>query len=493
MTSKFKIFCDEPQTTETTDLPIKREPLAAKQHFVQRRPQLKLQEQPLQQQQQHLQHQTTQSQASSQESLAAAVAAHQPQPPSQHNTSSSSSSSEHDLDQENDISIASLGSDFVPSIVHEHFDSFECEEEANMTATSINTESECHHDEFAIDSYSEDQRISLGETEDDDIDLDEETQLELSLALRKHDESALLNCAVFNHDILDYLHVLEMDADSRPVANYMAFHEDIDSNKRSILINWLVEVTDEYELQTETLFICANIIDRFLSKMSVSTSHFQLLGVAAMFIATKYEEIYPPYLSQFVEVTDETFSGKQIIQMEQEILRTLDFRISMPTVTFFLRQIFAYNKFTKKVYNLAEYLCYLSLLADQPFLDYYPSEIALAAVILAAHQLNAAANISSELKSSYDKSNQSQINRRDASQSSSSNIKTLNKRTSKHVSSNRGGQTVEKEIPFCIESLRAMQERVPHDSAVYLKFSSTAHDRVALLPPLKVEDLHLCA
>uniref|UniRef100_A0A6G1SID3 Cyclin-A2 n=1 Tax=Aceria tosichella TaxID=561515 RepID=A0A6G1SID3_9ACAR len=471
MTSKFKIFCDEPQTTEI-DLPTKREPLATKQHFVQRRPQLKLQE--------HHHQQQTHSQASSQESVV-------PQPPL---STHSSSPSEHDQDQENDISIASLGSDFVPSILHEHFDSFECEEEeANMTATSMNTESECHHDEFAIDSYSDDQRISLGDLEDDDIDLDEETQLELSLALKKHDESALLKCAVFNHDIMDYLHALELDPDSRPIPNYMAFHEDIDSNKRSILINWLVEVTDEYELQTETLFICTNIVDRFLSKMSISTSHFQLLGVAAMFIATKYEEIYPPYLSQFVEVTDETFSGKQIIQMEQEILRTLDFRISMPTTTFFLRQIFAYNKFTKKVYNLAEYLCYLSLLADQPFLEYYPSEIALAAVILAAHQLSAAENISSELKSSYDKSNQSQVNRRGASPSSSN---TLNKRTSNRVSGHRE-HTVNNGLPFCIESLRAMQERVPRDSAVYLKFSSTAHDRVALLPPLSVEDLQQCA
>jgi hypothetical protein len=470
MTSRFKIYCDEPQTTEK-DLPTtKREPLAIKQHFAPR-PQLKLQEQ-------H-QHQT-QSQASSQES----VAPPQP-PPSTH--SSSSSSSEHDQDQENDISIASLGSDFVPSILHEHYDSFECEEEeANMTATSVNTEGECQHDDFPIDSYSDEHKISSAETEDDDddIELDEATQLELSLALKKHDESALLKCAVFNHDIMEYLHQLEMDSDSRPIANYMVFHDDIDSNKRSILINWLVEVTDEYELQTETLFICVNIIDRFLSKMSVSTSHFQLLGVAAMFIATKYEEIYPPYLSQFVEVTDETFSGKQIIQMEQEILRTLDFRISMPTITFFLRQIFAYNKFTKKVYNLAEYLCYLSLLADQPFLEYYPSEIALAAVILAAHQLDAAANISSELKSSYDKSNQSQVNRRDASKSS----KTPNYRTSNTISGNR-----DIELPFCIESLRAMQERVPRDSAVYLKFSSQAHDRVALLPPLKVEELHRCA
>lgn len=467
MNSKFRIFCDEPSQQPLAggvglekDKLSRREPLALRQHFQQERPPSSPSP-PISQQHNHQLHQhQLQLQQSQQLHL------------------------EQEPDQENDISIASLGSDFVPSIINEEFDSFECDEESG-NITEIKTESDGPNNDHDFDRYMIDDELDVSEGDmlDDDVDLDEDTRNELNAALKKHDDFVLLNSAVFIDDIVDYLHQLEADTDLRPIPNYMLFHHDVDSNKRAILINWLVEVTDEYELQTETLFICISIIDRFLSKMSIATSHFQLLGVAAMFIATKYEEIYPPYLHQFVEVTDETFSGKQIIQMEQEILRTLDFRISTPTMTYFLRQIFAFNRFTRKVFHLAEYFCHLSLLADRPFLEYLPSEIALAAVILAAHQLDAAGNISTELRSAYDKSNQAQLKRRDASNSSNGEM------------SARDNQqyAVSKDSPFCIESLRAMQERVPRDSAIYIKYSSDAHDCVACLPAPSIEDIRQLA
>jgi len=54
---------------------------------------------------------------------------------------------------------------------------------------------------------------------------------------------------------------------------------------RSILVDWLVEVADEYNLNGETLFLAASYIDRFLSFMSVVRGKLQLVGTAAMFIA----------------------------------------------------------------------------------------------------------------------------------------------------------------------------------------------------------------
>ncbi len=60
---------------------------------------------------------------------------------------------------------------------------------------------------------------------------------------------------------------------------------------------------------------------RFLSKVSISRQEFQLLGTAALFIATKYEEIYPPEISEFVYITDDSFNKLQILQMEKVILR----------------------------------------------------------------------------------------------------------------------------------------------------------------------------
>lgn len=471
MAAKFKIFCDDHSSqsnaaapSKESQFPNKREPLGLRQ-------------------------------AMSQLAAESQVASQQETLPSIATTTSSSScagpSSVNEEDQENDISMASLGSDFIPSILHDDAqfqdNSFEEEEEDN-------DERNCSDEQSGYSLYGNEGENSIiiaedelvDEDDDDDFEDDEELKKELSQAFRQHDDSQLFKSTVYLSDIESYLNELERETELRALPNYMDYQTDIDSDKRAILINWLVDVSDEYELETETLFICINIIDRFLSKMSVPTSNFQLLGVAAMFIATKYEEIYPPELSKFVEVTDEAFSGQQIRQMEQEILKALNFRISLPTITFFLRRIFAFNKFTKKVYHLAEYLCYLSLLADQPFLEYYPSEIALAAVILAAHQLDAAASISPDLQGAYDRSNQDQLKRRN-----------LPRGAKQFRELDRRAYIVDMNLPFCIESLRELQERTysrasklkDNDCAVFVKFSSEAHSRVALLSPPKVEDL----
>lgn len=384
-----------------------------------------------------------------------------------------------DEDRENDISMASLGSDYVPSISHDDDDlnsSQESSFEVDDSHQSFTREFEC--DESALTDF-------VDEHDDYHLEDDDELQKELSAAFKQHDDSQLFKSTVYIDDIQSYLKQLERIPDLRPIPNYMDFQNDISSEKRTILIKWLIEVTDEYRLQSETLFICVNIIDRFLSKHPVSTHSLQLLGVAAMFIASKYEEIYPPELHQFVEVTDESCSGKEICQMEQNILKTLNFRISQPSITFFLNQIFAFNKFTKKVYHLAEYLCFLSLLADKPFLEYYPSEIALAAVILAAQQLDGAANISPELRVAYDKSNIDQLNRRNLPKGVK--LRDVDRRK----------YTINKQLPFCIESLRELQHcaytrssPLNGDSAVVIRFSEESRSCVATLPPPTIEDLY---
>ncbi|EEC47909.1 predicted protein, partial [Phaeodactylum tricornutum CCAP 1055/1] len=63
---------------------------------------------------------------------------------------------------------------------------------------------------------------------------------------------------------------------------------------RSILVDWLVEVHTKFRLIPETLYLCVNIIDRYLSQVETVRKRLQLVGITAMLIASKYEEIYPP-------------------------------------------------------------------------------------------------------------------------------------------------------------------------------------------------------
>ena len=65
----------------------------------------------------------------------------------------------------------------------------------------------------------------------------------------------------------------------------MTKQPDITFPMRSILVDWLIEVSEEYKLNTETIFLAVNYIDRFLSYVSVQRARLQLVGTACMFIA----------------------------------------------------------------------------------------------------------------------------------------------------------------------------------------------------------------
>ena len=98
----------------------------------------------------------------------------------------------------------------------------------------------------------------------------------------------------------------------RPAASYMSRQPDLSHSMRSILVDWLQEVAEEYQLTMDTLALAIAYLDRFLSKMSVSRSKLQLLGATCMYLAAKFEEIYPPEIAEFVYVTDDTYTKRQV-------------------------------------------------------------------------------------------------------------------------------------------------------------------------------------
>ncbi|KAL3267479.1 hypothetical protein HHI36_011602 [Cryptolaemus montrouzieri] len=140
-----------------------------------------------------------------------------------------------------------------------------------------------------------------------------------------------LEVSEYQIDIYRYLRELELR--HRPKPAYMRKQPDINHNMRTILVDWLVEVAEEYKLQSETLYLAVNFIDRFLSYMSVVRAKLQLVGTAAMYIAAKYEEILPPDVTEFVYITDDTYTKRQVIRMEHLILKVLGFDLSIPTLS----------------------------------------------------------------------------------------------------------------------------------------------------------------
>lgn len=93
---------------------------------------------------------------------------------------------------------------------------------------------------------------------------------------------------------------------------YLERHPSLNEAMRKILVDWLIDVHRKFKLRQETLFIAVNLVDRYLQHAAepVSKGKFQLFGITCLFIAAKYEEIYPPGLADFVYVCADTYSGE---------------------------------------------------------------------------------------------------------------------------------------------------------------------------------------
>lgn len=189
-----------------------------------------------------------------------------------------------------------------------------------------------------------------------------------------------LMAAEYVVEIFDYLHDLEME--TLPNPEYIDHQPDLEWKMRGILVDWLIEVHTRFRLLPETLFLAVNIIDRFLSAEVVALDRLQLVGVAAMFIASKYEEVLSPHVANFSHVADETFTDKEILDAERHILATLEYNMSYPNPMNFLRRISKADNYDIQTRTLGKYLMEISLL-DHRFLGFPQSQVGAASMYLA--------------------------------------------------------------------------------------------------------------
>jgi G2/mitotic-specific cyclin 2 len=188
-----------------------------------------------------------------------------------------------------------------------------------------------------------------------------------------------LMAAEYATEIFEYLRDLECE--SVPNPEYMTHQDDLEWKTRGILIDWLIEVHTRFHLLPETLFLAINIIDRFLSEKVCQLDRLQLVGITAMFIASKYEEVLSPHVGNFVHVADDGFSEAEILSAERFILSTLNFNLSYPNPMNFLRRISKADNYDIQSRTIGKYLMEISLV-DHRFMAYRPSHVAAAAMYL---------------------------------------------------------------------------------------------------------------
>lgn len=162
----------------------------------------------------------------------------------------------------------------------------------------------------------------------------------------------------------------------------MECQSNINSRMRSILVDWLVDVHLKFHLIPETLYLTINILDRFLEKQNIQRTQLQLAGITALLLASKYEEIYPPQVSDMVGICDDAFNDDEIIAMEVKILRTLKYKITIPSAHVFLLRYLKAGHGNKKIVQLSSYILD-STLQNYDLLEFLPSQLASAAVMIA--------------------------------------------------------------------------------------------------------------
>ena len=171
-----------------------------------------------------------------------------------------------------------------------------------------------------------------------------------------------------------------------PDPDYMDSQNELHWQMRTILMDWLIEVHSKFRLLPETLFIASNLIDRFLSARVISLIKFQLVGLTALFIAAKYEEVICPSITHFLHMTDGGYGVEEILKAERYMLTTLGFDLSYPNPLHFLRRISKADGYDIQARTVGKYLVEISCI-DQQLMQFPPSLLAAAAMWLARYCL----------------------------------------------------------------------------------------------------------
>lgn len=181
--------------------------------------------------------------------------------------------------------------------------------------------------------------------------------------------------------MLDKNKILDIYSDAKKI-NYM----------RSIVIDWLLNITLIFKTSYYGFFLAVNMFDRYLTYIKWDLETFrknaQLLGATCLYTAIRYEsndDSTPA--SDFEYLGNDTYTTNDVIDMEMKVLFALDFELEVPT-TYKFFEIFALRaNLEGEDLKIAEYMLVKALLYVK-FYDYKFSEIAAGICYIIMNALN---------------------------------------------------------------------------------------------------------
>ena len=167
----------------------------------------------------------------------------------------------------------------------------------------------------------------------------------------------------------------------KPEYNYMHNQTEINEQMRSILVDWIIDVHGKFGFTDETLYMTVLIIDRYSSIKKITRNEYQNLGISALMISCKHEEINVPKVEDFIYITDNAYNKEEVFTMEQNILNGLNYDLLYPSPIKFFEYLSLKFNFDKKQFFFGKYLMETFLL-NLTWIKYSPSIIACAAAYI---------------------------------------------------------------------------------------------------------------
>lgn len=109
--------------------------------------------------------------------------------------------------------------------------------------------------------------------------------------------------------------------------DYMMYQNELTPRIRAMLISYMVEISDLFQLKNKTLYLSVQLMDRLFAREKISRYYFQLVAISCLFVSSKYEEIYYPEIRDWLDIGGKKYTEENLKKMEELILFSLDFNL----------------------------------------------------------------------------------------------------------------------------------------------------------------------
>eukprot|EP01062_Namystynia_karyoxenos_P017506 TRINITY_DN16440_c1_g1_i2.p1 TRINITY_DN16440_c1_g1~~TRINITY_DN16440_c1_g1_i2.p1 ORF type:complete len:353 (+),score=132.13 TRINITY_DN16440_c1_g1_i2:118-1176(+) len=203
-----------------------------------------------------------------------------------------------------------------------------------------------------------------------------------------------LECLDYVDDIFRCIRRDEMKHLPRP-GDMAAKQVEVTADMRGICLDWIIECANRLKMEPATIFLAANVLDRFLATKAIRRERMQMVSMVSLIIAAKYEEIYPPRIKDYIHISANHFTREDMLRYEHYILHALGYSLTVPTpYNFISRLLFALKdsgrpetREQQEVRHASLFIAECAMLKLSLYLDVKPSRLAAGSVFAARQML----------------------------------------------------------------------------------------------------------